>query len=147
MQSEHNLRASLNRLRTLFLAGFVPILRLVAIPIRPLPGSAEMRQKLPAARFPSRYTTSNRLLEGPLPIESLVGNARSATCSPALKYIAPVSGAHPHAKSVRGLLVPLIGLVSSFHQRSSKICPLNIPVSGRGCRGGKGCWLFVVQYR
>ena len=46
---------------------------------------------------------------------ALIRKALAASCSAALKHIAPVFAFHSHAKSMRSLLVPVVGLVRSFH--------------------------------
>jgi len=83
----------------------------VAIPIRPGPGRAEIRQKSPRTRLPSRKISSNRAFER----LSLMGQPGAAAQPPTFDHVAPVGRFHANAKSVGGLLVPVIGLIRTFH--------------------------------
>src|SRR5437588_866364 len=108
MHSDCARNASFILLRTRFLWGWLPIFRDVAIPTKPVPGSAEILQMLPEARLPLRKISSNLVLEGPWPI-ALMGEPGASLYPSALQHVTPVGRAHPNAKTVCGLLVPLIG--------------------------------------
>jgi hypothetical protein len=99
--------------------------RITPDPAMPKFGKAFLRH----ASRPDKSVQTDSWLDLVL-FDPLVGEPVTPAKSSALQYIASVSGSHSHAKSVRGLLVPLVGLVSSFHSAVLKFAPSMIPESG-----------------
>lgn len=94
-----------------FLRAAFPSMRGVAIPSFPLPGRAASRQYSAETRFPFRKTSSNRALEGPL----LMRQPGAASKPPPSNHVTAIGRLHANAKAVRRLLVPVVGLIGSFH--------------------------------